>query len=98
MTAVTVLAVRAHAGAVSAPARIDPEDTVDATDGAADRAAHYGADRPGDPIALGRAALHAARNALGLSLAGERQKAEHQPCGGGETDHVGVSSIPVSRV
>ncbi|SOR31919.1 protein of unknown function [Methylorubrum extorquens] len=94
MTAVMVGPVRAHPGAVGAPAGIDAEHAVHATHRTADGAAHDAADRTGDAIALGRAAAHSTGNALGLSLTGDRHEAEHQPCGSnGETSHGGDSSL-----
>jgi hypothetical protein len=92
--AVVVMAVRAHPGAVGAPAGIDAEGAVDAAHRAADGTTHDPADRTGDAIALGRTAAHAAGNALSLSLTGDGQEAEHQPCSGdGKTSHGGISSL-----
>lgn len=64
--AMVVVVARAHAAAVAATARVDAERTVDGADGPADRTTDDAPDRAADAVALGRAAAHAARQALGI--------------------------------
>ncbi len=69
----TVMPARAHVGAVGAAAGIDSEGAVDRAHGTAHRPADHAPDGAADPVTLGRAALDAADEALGLGGEGSGQ-------------------------